>query len=375
MSDRKDTRQFTYARAGVDYARIDPGKLLAQEAARRTAGALVDRGLSEVDETRGESAYVVDLGAHFISTVTEALGTKNLVADALREEHGRTFYDHIAQDAVATILNDLATVGGVPLCITAYWGCGSSDWLADDARMSDLVRGWERACSIAACSWGGGETQVLAGIIDPRTAVLGGSAVGLVQPRDRLLLGSRIVAGDAMLAADSSGIHANGLTLARAIAGALPEGYRTPVPGDPHGRSLGEALLDPTPLYGPLVATLQLAGVDLHYAVHVTGHGWRKLMRAEPSFTYRVEQVPPVPPVLRLLQQAGGMSDADAYATFNMGAGYVLFVGESESGRAVELAQKAGFTVRRIGTVQPGPKRVVIDPCHLAFDDAAMRIR
>jgi phosphoribosylformylglycinamidine cyclo-ligase len=370
-----DPHGSQYARAGVDYALVDPGKLLAQQAARRTAGALATRGMAEVDETRGESAYVIDMGTHLISTVTEALGTKNLVADAVREDGGRTFYDHIAQDTVATILNDLATVGGVPLCITAYWGSGSSHWLADETRTADLVKGWEKACALAGCSWGGGETQVLAGIIDDGAAVLGGSAVGLIQPRERLLVGSRIAAGDVMLAAPSAGIHANGLTLARSIAARLPSGYKTPVPGDAKGRSFGEALLDPTPLYGPLVAALQGAGIDLHYAVHVTGHGWRKLMRAEASFTYHVERLPPVPPVLEFLRGAANMSHADAYGTFNMGAGFVLFMAAANAGRAIDLAQESGFSLDRLGTVEPGPKRVVIAPLGVTFDEASLRIR
>jgi phosphoribosylformylglycinamidine cyclo-ligase len=368
-------RDDSYARAGVDYALVDPGKLLAQDAARRTAAALSARGAAEVGETRGESAYVVDLGTHFISTVTEALGTKNLVADAVRTARGRTFYDAIAEDTVATILNDLATVGGAPLCITAYWGGGSSEWLADPERMADLVRGWESACARAGCSWGGGETQVLAGIIDPSAAVLGGSAVGLIQSREHLLVGSRIAAGDVMLAAAASGIHANGLTLARSIAAREPAGYDTPIPGDEKGRGLGEALLDPTPLYGPLVVALQQAGIDLHYAVHVTGHGWRKLMRANPLFTYRVEHLPPVPPVLEYLRRAGNMSDADAYGTFNMGAGFVLFVAPRDAATAATIAGGAGYPLLRLGSVETGPKRVVLGPLGVTFEGDALRIR
>jgi len=373
MPHRDDSS--SYARAGVDYTLVDPGKLLAQDAARRTAGALSARGAAEIDETRGESAYVVDLGTHLVATVTEALGTKNLVADAIRAARARTFYDAIAEDTVATILNDLATVGGEPLCITAYWGSGSSEWLADPARMADLVRGWESACARAGCSWGGGETQVLGGIIGPSTAVLGGSAVGLIRAKEHLLVGSRVAPGDVMLAAGASGIHANGLTLARSIAAREPAGYDTLIPGDANGRGLGEALLDPTPLYGPLVVALQQAGIELHYAVHVTGHGWRKLMRAKPAFTYRVEHLPAVPPVLEFLRRAGNMSDADAYGTFNMGAGYVLFVAPRDAARAAAIAEGAGFPLLHLGSVEPGPKRVVLEPLGVTFEGDALRIR
>jgi phosphoribosylformylglycinamidine cyclo-ligase len=370
-----DESATPYAKAGVDYSLVDPNKLLAQKAAAGTARSLFSRGFGEVAETRGESAYVVDVGPHLISTVTEALGTKNLVADSLRAQCGKTFYDRIAQDTVATILNDLATVGGVPLCITAYWGSGSSAWLADDQRMADLVHGWERACEEAGCSWGGGETQVLSGMIEPHTGVLGGSAVGIIAPKSRLLLGSRVHPGDVILSAPASGIHANGLTLARSIAASLPQGYRTPVPGDPGGRSLGEVLLDPTPLYGPLVAGLQDAEVDLHYAVHVTGHGFRKVMRARPPYTYVIDRLPAVPPVLEFLRTAGNMIDADAYATFNMGAGFMLFVAESDRERAIQTAAAKGFALSAVGVVEAGPKRVVLTPLGLTFDDTSLQIR
>ncbi|HKU37100.1 MAG TPA: AIR synthase related protein, partial [Polyangiales bacterium] len=124
MSDKADA----YAAAGVDYAAVDPGKLLAQRVALDTAGLLAARGLSEVGESRGESAYAVDLGDRYVTMVTEALGTKNLVADAMRGVIRQTYYDLIARDTVATILNDLATLGGTPVALTAYWASGRSEW-------------------------------------------------------------------------------------------------------------------------------------------------------------------------------------------------------------------------------------------------------
>ena len=118
MSDRK------YAEAGVDYSKIDPSKLLAQELAAKTAQHLGRLGLEEIASSRGESAYIVKMGAVSIAFVTEALGTKNLVADAVRAYTGRTHYDAIARDTVATILNDLCSVGARPAALTAFWGAG-----------------------------------------------------------------------------------------------------------------------------------------------------------------------------------------------------------------------------------------------------------
>jgi len=371
----RDHGTDAYAAAGVRYDVIDPGKRLAQERALATASALSARGYSELVESRGESAYVVDIGEVYISSVTEALGTKNLIADATRAVTGRTHYDTIAQDTVATVLNDLASVGGVPISLTAYWGTGSSEWFADQARMRDLVDGWARACTTAGCSWGGGETQTITGIIEPNAMNLGGSAVGVIRPKSHLLSGARIVAGDAILVAPATGLHANGATLARKIATQLPHGYATPVPGDPGGRGFGEVLLDATPLYGPLVEALQSGGVDLHYAVHVTGHGWRKLMRAERELSYVVTQAPPRLPIFDFIQRHAAMSDEAMYGTFNMGAGYALYVPLGDVAEAQRLASVAGFELLHAGRVETGAKRVVLEPLDIAFDGGSLQIR
>ena len=364
-----------YAEAGVDYAAVDPGKLLAQRVALGTAGSLTVRGVEEVEASRGESAYALDVGDRYLTFVTEGLGSKNLVADAMRRVTGKTYYELIARDTVATILNDLATLGGVPLALNAYWASGDSEWFKDELRISSLVHGWGAACKEAGCAWGGGETQVLTDMIEPDCVVLGGSAIGSVAPKSRLLLGSRVHAGDVILVARSSGIHANGLTLARRIAAELPKGYETLVPGDPEGRCLGEVLLDASPLYGPLVEALQRAELDLHYVAHITGHGWRKLMRADQELSYVVDQMPEVPAIFPMLAEAAAMSVEEAYGTFNMGGGYALFVSESDASRAMLAAEQAGWDLVRAGVVEAGPRRVVLRPIGVTFDGSTLSIR
>jgi phosphoribosylformylglycinamidine cyclo-ligase len=371
MTDERDP----YAASGIRYGAIDPGKVSAQQAAADTAGALLARGLREVRESRGESAYVVDLGDRYLTTVVEALGTKNLVADAVRAITSRSHYEAIARDTAATILNDLCTVGGYPICLSAYWAAGSSAWFEDTERMADLIAGWKAACLDAGCAWGGGETQVLTSMIDPAAIVLGGSAVGTIMPRQNLLLGTAVQPGDAILIARATGIHANGLTLARKIAEQLPRGYATPVPNDPQGRGYGEVLLDCTPLYGPLVERLQSAGVGLHYTAHITGHGWRKLMRAPQALSYVVERLPAVPPIFDLLCSVAEMDAAAAYGTFNMGAGFAFFVAASDAARALEAARESGGELIQIGHVEAGQKRVVLRPLGIEFDGDSLQIR
>jgi phosphoribosylformylglycinamidine cyclo-ligase len=361
-----------YAAAGVDYGTLDASKILAQRAARATAGNLARHGAAEIEASRGESAYLVDVGGMLIASITECLGTKVLVADAVRAFSGRSHYDTIAQDTLAMAVNDLVTVGATPLSAHAYWSAGSSEWFADQERMQDLVRGWQRACDVCGMAWGGGETPALGGVVEAQRIDLAASCVGIVKGRDRLMLGEQLAAGDAIVLLASSGIHANGISLARKLADRLPEGYRTRLAD---GRTFGEALLDPTVLYAPLTEALFAAGVRPHYAVNVTGHGWRKLMRHRAELRYVIRAVPPVPPVLAFLQSQGGMSAREAYGTFNMGAGFALFVARTDLAAAIDVAERAGLAAWHAGDVESGDKRLVIEPLEVEYAASELHLR
>lgn len=363
---------LNYKQAGVDYARIDPLKILAQQAAAATAGNLARHGLAEVAASRGESAYVVDCGDFYLASITECLGTKALVADGMREVTGKTYYDQIAQDTLAMAINDLITVGATPVSVHAYWATGGSDWFDDAQRARDLVDGWKAACDRCGVAWGGGETPALAGVVAPGRIDLAASCVGLVRPKSRLALGEKLAAGDAIVLLESSGIHANGISLARKLAERLPDGYATKLPD---GSMFGEALLAPTILYSPVTEALAAAGVVPHYCANVTGHGWRKLMRHAGSFTYRIATLPPVPPVLAFIRQQTGSDAREAYGNLNMGAGFALFVAANDAARTVDIAARAGVRGWVAGRVDAGAKQVVIEPLDLVFGGDDLHVR
>lgn len=376
--------RLTYEGSGVDYDRIDPLKVLAQQAARATGANLDGAGAQEVAASRGESAYVVDIGDAYLASITECLGTKALVADAMRkvpavsgvsgppEASGRTWYDHIAQDTIATAVNDIITVGARPLSIHAYWAAGSSDWFDDVDRMNDLVSGWKAACDVLGVAWGGGETPCLTGVVEEGAIDLAASCVGIIRPKSRLTLGGDLAAGDAIVLLESSGIHANGLTLARKLAERLPEGYATVMPG---GRTYGEALLDPTVLYPPVTEAAFEAGIGLRYIANVTGHGWRKIMRHPGDFTYRITEVPPVPEVLEFMVDETRQTAEEAYGSLNMGAGFALFVRPEDGDAAVACAEAQGVRAWVAGVVEDGPRQVVIEPPGVTLAGESLALR
>ncbi|MEO6897392.1 MAG: AIR synthase-related protein, partial [Caldimonas sp.] len=360
---------------GVDYDRIDPLKIAAQKAAAATAVHLDGHGFSEVEASRGESAYVIDVGPFYLASIVECLGSKALVADEMAQLTGTSAYAALAQDTIAMAVNDVITVGATPVVVQAYWAAGGSAWFDDAERSRQLVAGWKRACDHCGITWGGGETPALAGIVEAGRVDLAAACTGIVSPKERLSLGERLAPGNAIVLLASSGIHANGLSLARQLATRLPRGYLTPMTSSAVPISYGEALLEPTVLYSPITEALAKAGVRVHYAVNVTGHGWRKLMRHRSEFTYRIDVLPEVPAVLSFIQSEAGLDDRDAYGTFNMGAGFALFVDRADAERTAAIARKTGVDAWVAGSVESGPKRLVIEPLDVEYSGDELGVR
>ncbi len=363
---------LSYEQSGVNYDLIDPLKVAAQRAAAATGSHLAAHGFSEVAASRGESAYVVDVGPFYLASIVECLGSKALVADEMHTLTGKSYYDAIAQDTIAMAINDLITVGATPLVVQAYWAAGGSEWFTDAQRAQALVEGWKRACDTCRVAWGGGETPALAGIVAEGRIDLAASCTGLINPKERLSVGDKLAPGDAIVLLASSGIHANGLSLARKLVERLPQGYLTEVVP---GLSYGDALLAPTVLYSPVTEALYQAGITPHYCANITGHGWRKLLRHPAVHTYRIHAIPEVTPVLKFIQQHAQQDDREVYSTLNMGAGFALFVKAEDAARTVEVARAQGIEALVAGAVETGPKRLVIEPLGIEFGDDALQLR
>ena len=365
-------KKISYKESGVNYEAMDPVKVLAQLRAKTTAANLIRFDAQELASSRGESAYVWEEKDAYRAFVIEGLGTKNLVADETRRFTKKTHYDAIAQDTVAMIVNDLIVVGADPQVVNAYFAIGSGDWFSDKQRAADLVEGWAKACDLAGAVWGGGETPTLKNIVEPDTIDLAGSAIGVIDPKSRLTLGDKLAPGDAIILIESSGIHANGLTLARTIASKLPKGYATKLSD---GKTYGESLLVATNIYAKLVRDAFDAGVGIHYMANITGHGWRKIMRATKELTYRMTSIPEPQPIFTFIMEHSGNDDQEMYGNFNMGAGFALFVNKNDVAKVLAAAKKNKLKAWHAGTVEKGEKQVIIEPLNLTYKSDTLKVK
>ena len=365
MSQPPGRDRSAYGAAGVDYDALDAGKRGALTEALATSGLLGARGGRAVDRSRGEPAFVFELGERTLAFVLEGLGTKSIIARRVQEQLGFDGFEQVAYDTVAAIVNDLCCVGALPLVVNAYFATGSSAWYGDGARHAALLRGWRRACVDAGATWGGGESPSLPELVSGEEIELAGSAVGLVPEGRSPVLGQELGPGDEIVLVGSSGLHANGSSLARMVADRLPGRYGTELPS---GRALGEALLDPIVIYVPLVAALLASDIGVHYLSHITGHGLLKLMRPRRELSYRIERLPDVPEVLVFLVEQAEMSPDAAYSTFNMGSGFAVYCGAGEGEQVVSLSGELGLSAHVAGGVHEGPRQVILDQIGVVYD-------
>src|SRR5215211_706232 len=356
-----------YKEAGIDYGVLDAAKRLALSQAIATSPQLEVHGGRPHDQSRGQSAFTFEFGGQTLALVVEGLGTKALLARQYMDATGRDFFGAMAYDTVAAIVNDLCSVGALPLVVNAYFSTGDAAWLEGGPQFDSLVRGWRQACEDAGATWGGGESPALPGLVSPNDVELAGSAVGVVPKRQ--LLGDALEPGDQIVLVASSGLHANGASLARMLVDRHPDGIDARLPG---GSSFVEAVLTPSVLYANLVRRLLAAELPIAYFSHVTGHGFLKVMRPLKPLTYRLTALPPVPPVLRFMADELDMDARAAYTTLNMGAGWAVYTRNGSADRVVQIAREAGLDAIAAGVVEEGPRRVVIEPVDVTLEGEEM---
>lgn len=366
-------KSITYSQVGDNYDTKDPIKKLTQAAAKETSKNLKKHGFVEISHSRGESAFVWQQGDVLMASAIEGLGTKNLVADGAEKVFkNKKFYHIIAHDTVATIINDLISVGATPLVIHAYWAIEDNSWLQNSGRMKNFISGWVSACNMAGVTWGGGETATMKNIINKETVDLGGAAVGIIKNKNFLLTDKKLKISDRILFIKSNGVNANGISLTRAIAKRLPQGYATKIS---NGITYGEALLTKTNIYAHLIQDLQKMGIDIHYISNITGHGLRKVMRARGNFTYVIEKIFEPQEIFNFIQKHANISDSEMYQTYNMGQDYSLFLPKKEVEKALQIIKKNGFQGLDAGYIEKGERQVIIEPKNITFKGETLDLR
>jgi phosphoribosylformylglycinamidine cyclo-ligase len=364
---------LSYEQAGVNYDLIDPLKVAAQRAAAATGANLASHGFSEVLASRGESAYVVDVGPFYLASIVECLGTKTLVADEMRQLTGKSYYDGIAQDTIAMASQRPDHRGR-----DAAGGAGLlGRWRLRLVRRRAARRRWWRAGSAPAkCAmWLGRRRDAGAGGHRGRWARRPGRVLHRPHQSENAAVGGR-QAGRRATPSCCSPPAASTPTasrLARKLAERLPKGYLTDMPA--MATTYGEALLAPTVLYSPVTEALYKAGIFPHYCANVTGHGWRKLLRHPKTLTYRIHRPAREDAGAGFIQQQCGQDDREAYGTLNMGAGFALYVAAGEGQRVVEIAQGLGIAALVAGGVEDGPKQVVIEPVNVVYGADELQLR
>jgi phosphoribosylformylglycinamidine cyclo-ligase len=338
-------KPLTYRDAGVD---VDAG----DEAVRRIAPIARSTFRPEVLGGIGGFAGFVRVPTGYTEPVlvssTDGVGTKLKVA-FLADRH-----DTVGIDLVAMGVNDLLVHGAEPLYFLDYIGAAH----LDPARVETLVRGIAAGCLQAGCALIGGETAELPDLYAAGEYDLAGFAVGIVE-RARIIDGAAVRPGDVVLGLASTGLHSNGYSLARRIVfDVMKLGVDSAWPGT--ARSVAQELLEPTRIYVKPVLEL-LTQVSVHAMAHITGGGITgNLPRVLPEgCRARIRRGSwPVPAVFATLGEAGRVSDAEMFRTFNMGIGYVLVVAAADVEAVLGMKALVDFGVYRIGDVVAGERGV-----------------
>lgn len=334
---------LTYQQSGVNYSLMDPFK-----------NASVKAG--------GNSSQLIEFPDFFSVDILEGLGSLNKLADEIYEATGKSYYYQTAWGNAASILNDLAIFGAKPLSLKLFIAVGGEAWFLNKKRYHNFIKGFRDAANFASASWNGGETQTLVDIIQLKSFVLAGSATGIIKPKLNLLDESKLLDGDRIILLASSGVHTNGITLIRKI-------FKKDFP------TLTEAIKPKTIIYSPLIQKLLSDKVELHYTSHITGHGWRKIMRSKRNFTYIIDEIPKPQPIFNKIQQATKMTNQQMYGDYNMGAGLALFVPEKFVSKILRVAKKMDLLAINAGYIKSGPRKVIINPLAIEFKGSSLQIR
>ena len=293
-------------------------------------------------------AKVKDMKEPVLLSGTDGVGTKLKLAFLLDR------HDTVGIDCVAMCVNDVACAGGEPLFFLDYIACGKND----PEKIAAIVEGVARGCIQCGAALIGGETAEMPGFYPQEEYDLAGFCVGVAE-RQKIITGEDLQKGDVLLGMASSGVHSNGFSLVRRVFDMDLESLRTHY--DVLGKTLGEALLEPTKIYVKALQEIKTQGVKIKACSHITGGGFyenipRMLKEGVRAFVKKDSY--PVPPIFSLMQEKGSITEEMMYNTFNMGLGMVLAVSENDVQKTLTAIEAAGEKGYIVGSIKSGTKGV-----------------
>jgi len=322
---------LTYAQAGVDEEKTAKALKGIIDLAKATF-RFREGKLGRPAENIGHYSALLDFGGFYLAMTTDGVGTKTLIAEAVGK------FDTIGVDMIAMNVNDLICVGAEPVALVDYLAVREPD----EKAFSEIAKGLHEGARQAGIAIVGGETAVMPDLINGFD--LAGTAIGVVE-KGKVITGREIRPGDAVIGIASSGIHSNGLTLARKLL--IP---KYGLDYEYGGRKLWEWLLEPTRIYVKAVLEL-IESVEVHGLAHVTGGGLTNLRRlTDYGFSLNM---PPVEGIFKLIHK-NGVPLEEMFRVFNMGVGFVIIVPQGEKEDALDVLNRH-FKSFEIGEVTKEP--------------------
>ena len=336
-----------YKKAGVDIEAGYKSVELMKEHVKKTMRPEVLGGLGGFAGAFDLSG-IKNMEEPVLLSGTDGCGTKVKLAFVMDK------HDTIGIDAVAMCVNDIACSGGEPLFFLDYIACGKNY----PEKIASIVSGVAEGCLQSECALVGGETAEHPGLMPENDYALAGFAVGVVDKKD-IIDGSTIKAGDTLIGIASSGVHSNGFSLVRKVFEMTKESLDTYY--DELGKTLGEALIEPTRIYVKALKNVKNAGVRIKGCSHITGGGFfENVPRMLPENVRAVikKDSYPVPALFDLIQKNGNIEEHMMYNTFNMGLGMVIAVNPKDVDATMKAIEDAGDKCYVVGNIVEGDKGV-----------------
>lgn len=338
-----------YKNAGVDIEAGYRSVELMKEHIRQTMRPEVLTGIGGFSGAFSMEAFK-SMEKPTLVSGTDGVGTKLKLAFLMNK------HDTVGIDCVAMCVNDIACAGGEPLFFLDYIACGKNV----PEKIATIVSGVAEGCRQSGAALIGGETAEMPGFYPVDEYDLAGFAVGVVDEKN-LITGNTIKPGDVLVGMASSGVHSNGFSLVRKVFPMKEEYFGTYF--ESLGKTLGEALIEPTKIYVKALRTVKEAGVTIKGCSHITGGGfYENIPRMLPEGVRAVVKKDSyeIPMIFRMLQEDGRIEEQMMYNTFNMGIGMVMAVEPSEADKCMEAVRAAGETPYILGEVQAGEKGVTL---------------